>query len=123
MSILLICIVIFIVFMAAGYAGLLVQARLTEAHKTGESKGVVGQVSGLVSLLLALVLGTLIGVSFAYYSTQKANLETFSAQILRLDQALKQYGPETQPMRDSSRRGSSKAMRHSGAAGTSIPMR
>ena len=96
MSILLICIFIFIVFMAAGYAGLLVQARLTEAHKTGESKGVVGQVSGLVSLLLALVLGTLIGVSFAYYSTQKANLETFSAQILRLDQALKQYGPETQ---------------------------
>ena len=100
MSILLICIFIFIVFMAAGYAGLLVEARLTEAHKTGESKGVVGQVSGLVSLLLALVLGTLIGVSFAYYSSQKANLETFSAQILRLDQALKQYGPETQPLRD-----------------------
>ncbi len=100
MNILFICIVIFIVFMAAGYAGLLLQARLTEAHKTGESKAVVGQVSGLVSLLLALVLGTLIGVSFAYYSTQKANLETFSAQILRVDQALKQYGPETQPMRD-----------------------
>src|ERR1700747_1520682 len=100
MNILFICIVIFILFMAAGYAGLLLQARLTEAHKTGESKAVVGQVSGLVSLLLALVLGTLIGVSFAYYSTQKANLETFSAQILRLDQALKQYGSETQPMRD-----------------------
>src|SRR5208282_2343944 len=100
MSILLICIFIFIVFMAAGYAGLLVQTRLTEAHKTGESKSVVGQVSGLVSLLLALVLGTLIGVSFAYYSTQKTNLENFSAQILRLDQALGQYGPETKPMRD-----------------------
>ncbi len=100
MNILLICIVIFIVFMAAGYAGLFLQSRLREAHKTGESKSVVGQVSGLVSLLLALVLGTLIGVSFAYYSTQKANLETFSAQILRLDQALGQYGPETKPMRD-----------------------
>jgi hypothetical protein len=86
--------------MAAGYAGLFLQSQLTEAHKTGESKGVVGQVSGLVSLLLALVLGTLIGVSFAYYSTQKSNLETFSAQILRLDLALKQYGPETQPLRD-----------------------
>ena len=89
MPILMICIVIFIVFMAAGYAGLFLQSQLTEAHKTGESKSVVGQVSGLVSLLLALVLGTLIGVSFAYYSTQKSNLETFSAQILRLDQALK----------------------------------
>ena len=106
MTILIVCLVIFIVFMAAGYAGLFVQRRLlTEAHRTAESKGVVGQVSGLVSLLLALVLGTLIGVSFAYYSTQKSNLETFSAQILRLDQALKQYGPETQPLRDKLKEG------------------
>ena len=95
MNILLICVVIFILFMAAGFAGLSIQSRLTEGHKTAELKSVVGQVSGLVTLLLALVLGTLIGVSFAYYSTQKSNLETFSAQILRLDQALKQYGPET----------------------------
>ena len=64
MSILVICILIFILFVAAGYAGLLLQKHLTDEHKTGESKGVVGQVSGLVSLLLALVLGTLIGVSF-----------------------------------------------------------
>ena len=41
MNILFICIVIFIVFMAAGYAGLFVQTRLTEAHKTGESKAVL----------------------------------------------------------------------------------
>ena len=60
----------------------------------------VGQISGLVSLLLALVLGTLIGVSFAYYSDQRTNLENFSAQVLRLDQALGQYGPETKPVRD-----------------------
>src|SRR5271155_1805503 len=100
MSILLICILIFVLFMVAGYAGLALQTRLVDEHKTGETKAVVGQISGLVTLLLALVLGTLIGVSFAYYSTQKSNLETFSAQILRLDQALKQYGPETQPLRD-----------------------
>jgi uncharacterized BrkB/YihY/UPF0761 family membrane protein len=117
MNILFICIIIFIVFMAAGYVGLFLQTRLTEAHKTGESKGVVGQVSGLVSLLLALVLGTLIGVSFAYYSTQKANLETFSAQVLRLDQALGQYGPETKPMRDKIKEESSKATKRSGAEG------
>jgi hypothetical protein len=100
MIILTICIVIFILFIAAGFAGLSFQSRLTKEHKTEESKSVVAQVSGLVSLLMALVLGTLIGVSFAYHSTQKSNLETFSAQILRLDQALKQYGPETQPLRD-----------------------
>jgi uncharacterized membrane protein YwzB len=95
-----ICIIVFILFMAAGYAGLQLQTRLAPEHKTGETKGVVAQVAGLLTLLLALVLGTLIGVSFAYFSTQRTNLETFSAQILRLDQALAQYGPETKPMRD-----------------------
>jgi hypothetical protein len=89
-----------IIFVAAGGVGLAVQKRLAPEHKTGETKGVVGQISGVVSLLLALVLGTLIGVSFAYYSGQRTNLENFSAQILRLDQALAQFGPETKPVRD-----------------------
>ena len=100
MGILLISIIIFILIFASGYAGLHVQKRLADEHKTGESRGVVGQVAGLLTLLLALVLGTLIGVSFAYFSTQKTELEGFSAQILRLDQALAQYGPETKPARD-----------------------
>ncbi len=81
----------------------------SDEHKTGETKAVVGQVSGLVSLLLALVLGTLIGVSWAYFSTQRTNLENFSAQILRLDQALGQFGPETKPLRDQLKQGIEKA--------------
>src|SRR5271166_6080811 len=100
MGILLISIIIFILIFASGYAGLHVQKRLADEHRTGESRGVVGQVAGLLTLLLALVLGTLIGFSFAYFSTQKTELESFSAQILRLDQALAQYGPETKPARD-----------------------
>ena len=109
MSVLLVCILIFVLFMVAGYAGLALQTRLVEEHKTGETKAVVGQVSGLVSLLLALVLGTLIGVSWAYFSAQRTNLENFSAQVLRLDQALAQYGPETKPLRDQIKVGIEKA--------------
>ncbi len=100
MSTVFTCIIIFVVFMAAAVVGLNLQKHLAPKHKSDSARSVVGQVSGLVSLLLALVLGTLIGVSFAYYSTQKTELETFSAQILRLDQALGQYGPETKPLRD-----------------------
>ena len=95
--------------MVGGYAGLALQTKLTEQHKTGETKGVVGQVAGLVSLLLALVLGTLIGVSWGYFSAQRTNLENFSAQILRLDQALGQFGPETKPLRDQLKQGIEKA--------------
>ena len=81
MTILAISVIIFILILASGYAGLHMQKRLADEHKTDQSRGVVGQVAGLVSLLLALVLGTLIGVSFAYFSTQKTELEGFSAQI------------------------------------------
>ena len=95
--------------MVGGYAGLALQTKLVDEHKTGETKAVVGQVSGLVSLLLALVLGTLIGVSWAYFSTQRTNLENFSAQILRLDQALGQFGPETKPVRDRLKEGIERA--------------
>ena len=109
MSILLICILIFVLFMVAAYAGLALQTRLVDEHKTGETKAVVGQVSGLVSLLLALVLGTLIGVSWGYFSARRTNLENFSAQVLRLDQALGQFGPETKPMRDQLKAGIEKA--------------
>jgi hypothetical protein len=109
MSILLICVLIFVLFMVAGYAGLALQTRLVDEHKTSDTKAVVGQVAGLVSLLLALVLGTLIGVSWGYFSAQRTNLENFSAQILRLDQALGQFGAETKPMRDQLKAGMEKA--------------
>ena len=121
MSVLLICILIFVLFMVAGYAGLALQTRLVEEHKTGETKAVIGQISGLVSLLLALVLGTLIGVSWAYFSAQRTNLENFSAQILRLDQALGQFGPETKPMRDRLKEGIEKAYEAIWGGGTIDP--
>lgn len=107
--------------MVAGYAGLALQTMLKEEHKRGETKGVIGQVSGLVSLLLALVLGTLIGVSWAYFSAQRTNLENFSAQILRLDQALAQFGPETKPMRNRLKEGIVKAYGVIWGGGTIAP--
>jgi hypothetical protein len=100
MSAVWICIGIFAAIMVGGYAGLHMQSRLPDEHKSDSSRGVVGQIAGLVSLLLALVLGTMIGVSYSFFATQKAELEMFSAQALRLDQALRQYGPETKPARE-----------------------
>ena len=79
---------VFVLTLGVGIPGLQMQTRLKEAHKSGESRGVVGQIAGLVTLLLALVLGTLIGVSYSYFATQKAELEGFSAQISQaLDKA------------------------------------
>jgi hypothetical protein len=64
------------------------------------SKEMIGAIMGLVSLLLALVLGALVGSAYGFFITQKANIETLCARSLELDLAFRQFGLETKPLRD-----------------------
>ena len=82
-----------------GFAGMWVQKLLPEAHMTSGARDMIGAVMGLIALLLALVLGTLVGSAYGFYATQKANVENMAARAIQVDMALKQFGPETQPMR------------------------
>ena len=109
MTIVIVSILIFLVTLGGALLGLYIHKRLPEEQKSESARSIVGQVSGLVSLLLALVLGTLVGTSFAFFGTQKTELETLSAQILELDQALAQYGPETMPAREKLKEAAQKA--------------
>jgi hypothetical protein len=109
MSVFLVSVLIFVVTLGAALLGLYAHKRLPPEQKNESARNVVGQVSGLVTILLAIVLGTLIGTSFAFFGGQKTTLEALSAQILELDQALAQYGPETKPARDRLREASQKA--------------
>lgn len=84
---------------ASGVAGLYLQKLLPEPHSVERSRDMIGAIVGLVSLLLALVLGTLIGSAYAFYSTQKSEMETLAARALQLDLALAEFGPETAPAR------------------------
>ncbi len=54
----------------------------------------VGAVTGLVTLLLALVLGLLIWTAFGVYSNQKASIQSMAINALKFDAALTEYGPE-----------------------------
>src|SRR5271168_1553233 len=94
-----ITLIVALAVLCAGLVGIYVQNRLRDEHKSDAVRGTIGQVAGLVTLLLALVLGTVIGVSYSFFATQKGELEALSAQILQFDMALAQYGPETQPAR------------------------
>lgn len=82
-----------------GYLGMLIQKLLPESHMTSGSRDMIGAVIGLITLLLALVLGTLVGSAYGFFAVQKANIETLGARAIQLDMALEQYGPETTPMR------------------------
>ncbi len=81
--------------LGAALLGLGAHKALPAEQKIDGARSVVGQVAGLESLLLALVLGTLVGTSFAFFSMQKTELETLSAQMLLFNQALAEYGPPT----------------------------
>jgi hypothetical protein len=82
-----------------GMFGLWLKRLLPERHMSTGSKEMIGAIMGLVSLLLALVLGTLVGSAYGVFATQKANVETLCARSLELDLAFRQYGAETQPLR------------------------
>ena len=120
MSVFLLSVLVFVVTLGAALLGLYVHKRLPSEHINDSARSVVGQVSGLVTILLAIVLGTLIGTSFAFFGGQKTTLEALSAQILELDQALAQYGPETKPARDSSGTRARKPMTRFGEAASLI---
>ena len=87
----------------AGVGGLLLQKFLPEQHTTDRSRDMLAAVVGLISLLLALVLGTLVGSAYSFYATQKSEMETLAARSLQLDLSLGQYGPEAMPLRSALR--------------------
>ena len=100
MSFVLVSILTLVATLGAGILGLWAHRRLADEKENDSARRVVGHVAGRVSVMLALVLGTLVGASFAFFGGQKTSLENLSATIIELDHALAQYGPETKPARE-----------------------
>jgi hypothetical protein len=80
--------------------GLRLRTWLPEPHAPDRAREMIGAMTGLLGLLLALVLGALVGASYTLYATQKVELDTLCARSLQLDAALEAYGPETTPARE-----------------------
>ena len=100
MTSILVAAVVGVLAFGSGMIGLYLQKRLPEHHMSGGSKDMILAVIGLVSLLLALVLGTLVGKTYEFFTTQKSEVETMASRVLLVDQALAQYGPEAKLARD-----------------------
>ena len=75
MTSILIAVAVAILTFGSGLVGLYLQKRLPEHHMSGCSKDMILAVIGLVTLLLALVLGTLVGNTYALFAMQKSELE------------------------------------------------
>ena len=85
MGVLAFAILVAVVIFGAGFLGLTLHGRLPEKHSPDKSAGMIGAMTGLLSLLLALVLGTFAGSAYTLYATQKSELETLGARVMQLE--------------------------------------
>ena len=95
-----VAIVVTIITFVGGVLGLYLQNLLPHEHSVEKSRDMIGAVMGLVTLLLALVLGTIVGSAYFFSATQQSELQALSAQAIQVDEALAQFGPEAKPLRD-----------------------
>jgi hypothetical protein len=83
---------------AASLIGMALQ-REVPADVLTASKGSVGAMVGLITLLLALVLGFLVFTAFSVYATQQSEAQALGPVIIELDVLLEQYGADVQGAR------------------------
>ena len=84
---------------AGGFLGLFLRHYLPEKFTTGGPRDMIGAVVGLLTLLVALVLGLLIWTAYGVYASQNAAIQSLAAKDLQLDLALADYGPEARDAR------------------------
>src|SRR5215831_11311785 len=100
---LIISLIVFAVVLAGAFAGWAIRQRLPAHHLSDETKNLVSVSMAVVATVSALVLGLLISNANTSFRALGGEVTTLSAQILRLDQILRRYGPDTEPARETLR--------------------
>jgi hypothetical protein len=100
---LIIGLVVFALILAGTFVGWVMRQHLPEHHLTDETKSLVSVSMAVVATISALVLGLLISNANTSFSAVGGEVTALSAQILRLDQIMRRYGPDTDAARETLR--------------------
>jgi uncharacterized membrane protein YqgA involved in biofilm formation len=100
---LIVALIVFAVILAGAFVGWALRQRLPAHHLNDETKNHVSVSMAVVATVSALVLGLLISNANTSFSVLGGEETALSAQILRLDQILRRYGPETGEARETLR--------------------
>jgi hypothetical protein len=79
---------------AGGMVGLQLHRVLPDAHLTKETQDVVRLGTGMLSVLASLVLGLLISTAKTTYDTTDRSMRAFAADLILLDETLRDYGDD-----------------------------
>ena len=95
--------IVLAVILAGAIAGWTMGQRLPAHHITDETKNLVSVSMAVVATVSALVLGLLISNANTSFIARSGQVTALSANILRLDQMLRLYGPKAEPGREALR--------------------
>jgi hypothetical protein len=98
-SALALSVLIFMLILGGVCLGAMLRRVLPENHLSKEAQDVVRLGVGLIATMSALVLGLLIASAKTTYDTQSTQVKQITANIILLDNLLRQYGPEAEPIR------------------------
>ncbi len=99
MNPLLIAVVVGALVLAGSLFGAFLRKRLPRHHLDEDSKEMIKMGIGFLSTLAALVLGLIISSAKGSFDTKSAEVESAAAQILQLNNNLKQLGDAAEPAR------------------------
>jgi len=91
--------IVFACVFGGALLGVYLESALPKDQLGDDSKDAVKLGMGLVATMSALVLGLLVATAKSTYDDQKHGLDQISANLILLDSALTQYGPEAQVAR------------------------
>jgi hypothetical protein len=98
-SALAISFLIFLLIFAGIVLGSTLRRALPQHHLGKEAQDVTRLGVGLIATMAALVLGLLIASAKSTYDSQSTQVKQITANIILLDNLLRQYGPEAEPIR------------------------
>lgn len=93
----------FVSIVAGAAVGLLLGKVLPDHHLDSGSKDVVRLSMGMIATMTALVLGLVTASAKSSFDADDAAVKHTAAGVLTLDRMLADYGPETQPIRETIR--------------------
>jgi hypothetical protein len=91
---------IFVLTLGGIFLGVLLRRALPRHHLDKESQDIVRLAVGLISTMVALVLGLLISAAKGTYDTQSGQIKQVTGDFILLDNLLAEYGPSAVPIRN-----------------------
>ncbi|HEY3597219.1 MAG TPA: hypothetical protein VGL08_06880 [Paraburkholderia sp.] len=92
--------VVFVVLLAGTAIGWFVKPLLPDEHKAHETVQLIQLVIGMLVTFAALVLGLLTASAKNSFDTVGNDFRSYASDLIRLDQSLRQYGADADPVRD-----------------------